>query len=53
MGFVGGLPRSLQLVGPALEDARVLGAAAWFQSRTRFHLERPFLTAPVMAVTSP
>jgi aspartyl-tRNA(Asn)/glutamyl-tRNA(Gln) amidotransferase subunit A len=50
MGFAEGLPVSLQIVGPALEDARVLSAAAFFQSRTRFHLERP--PDPPAAVTA-
>jgi aspartyl-tRNA(Asn)/glutamyl-tRNA(Gln) amidotransferase subunit A len=49
MGFANGLPLSLQIVGPAFEDARVLSAAAFFQSRTRFHLERP--PDPPAAVT--
>jgi aspartyl-tRNA(Asn)/glutamyl-tRNA(Gln) amidotransferase subunit A len=50
MGFSGGLPLSLQLVGPALEDARVLAAAAAFQARTGHHRARPELApagAPV------
>jgi aspartyl-tRNA(Asn)/glutamyl-tRNA(Gln) amidotransferase subunit A len=52
MGFAGGLPLSLQLVGPALDDARVLAAAALFQARTDHHLRRPELpaAAPVAAV---
>jgi aspartyl-tRNA(Asn)/glutamyl-tRNA(Gln) amidotransferase subunit A len=41
MGFAGGLPVSMQLVGPALEDARVLAAAAAFQARTGHHRARP------------
>jgi aspartyl-tRNA(Asn)/glutamyl-tRNA(Gln) amidotransferase subunit A len=55
MGFSGGLPISMQLVGPALEDRRVLSAAAAFQARTAFHKERPPLggaaATPVAAVT--
>jgi aspartyl-tRNA(Asn)/glutamyl-tRNA(Gln) amidotransferase subunit A len=54
MGFSGGLPISMQLVGPPLEDRRVLSAAAAFQARTAFHRERPPLGAagtPVAAVT--
>jgi aspartyl-tRNA(Asn)/glutamyl-tRNA(Gln) amidotransferase subunit A len=43
MGFSGGLPLSMQLVGPALEDARVLAAAAAFQARTGHHRARPEL----------
>lgn len=41
MGLVSGLPVSLQLVAPPLEEARLLAAAALFQSRTRHHLARP------------
>ncbi len=41
IGLAGRLPLSAQLVGPALEDARVLGAAAVFQARTSHHLQRP------------
>jgi aspartyl-tRNA(Asn)/glutamyl-tRNA(Gln) amidotransferase subunit A len=41
MGFVGGLPVSLQLVGPPLAEARLLSAGALFQARTAFHLARP------------
>lgn len=41
MGFVSGLPVSLQIVGPPFEEARLLGAASHFQAKTRFHLERP------------
>ncbi len=41
MGLAGGLPLSMQLAGPPLEDARVLSAAALFQSRTSHHLQRP------------
>jgi len=41
MGLASGFPLSMQLVGPPLEDARVLSAAALFQSRTSHHLQRP------------
>ena len=41
VGLAGRFPVSARLVGPALEDARVLGAAATFQSRTSHHLQRP------------
>ena len=41
VGFAGGMPVGAQLVGPPFEDARLLSAAAWFQARTRFHLELP------------
>jgi aspartyl-tRNA(Asn)/glutamyl-tRNA(Gln) amidotransferase subunit A len=53
MGFSGGLPLSLQLVGPAFEDARVLSAAAFFQSRTAFHLARPPDPAPPAVAVTP
>lgn len=56
VGLGSGLPVSAQLVGPALEDARVLAAAALFQSRTSHHLLRPPPPAPgpaVAAVTAP
>jgi aspartyl-tRNA(Asn)/glutamyl-tRNA(Gln) amidotransferase subunit A len=49
MGFVENLPVSVQLVGPALEDARVLAAGAWVQARTEHHRLRPFVTPPVVA----
>jgi len=53
MGFVAGLPVSLQLVAPPLEEARLLAAAALFQARTPHHLARPTLppTSPPIAVT--
>jgi aspartyl-tRNA(Asn)/glutamyl-tRNA(Gln) amidotransferase subunit A len=55
MGFSRGLPVSMQLVGPPLEEVRVLSVAALFQSRTEHHLARPALpsrrAAPVAAVT--
>ncbi len=41
IGFEGGLPLSALVVGPPLEDARLLSAAASFQSRTSHHLQRP------------
>jgi Asp-tRNA(Asn)/Glu-tRNA(Gln) amidotransferase A subunit family amidase len=43
MGFVepGRLPTSLQLSGAPAADARVLSAAALFQSVTRWHAARP------------
>jgi aspartyl-tRNA(Asn)/glutamyl-tRNA(Gln) amidotransferase subunit A len=43
MGFIapGKLPVGLTITGRPMEDARVLAAAALFQSRTRWHLERP------------
>lgn len=40
-GFANGLPVSALLVGPPLEDARLLSAASAFQSRTTHHLQRP------------
>ncbi len=41
MGFVQGLPVSLQLVGPPLAEARLLSVGAWLQRRTDYHLARP------------
>jgi aspartyl-tRNA(Asn)/glutamyl-tRNA(Gln) amidotransferase subunit A len=35
----------MQLVGPPLEETRVLSVAALFQSRTEHHLARPPLAA--------
>ncbi|BDG04101.1 amidase [Anaeromyxobacter oryzae] len=52
MGFVGGLPVSMQLVAPPLEEARLLSAAASFQARTPHHLARPPLAAATAAVTA-
>ncbi|HEY6099461.1 MAG TPA: amidase [Anaeromyxobacter sp.] len=57
VGFASGFPVSAQLVGPALEDGRVLAAAALFQSRTSHHLQRPPAPGPpagppVAAVTA-
>ena len=40
-GLAGGLPVSVQLVAPPLEEARLLSAAMLFQSRTSHHLARP------------
>ncbi|HEY6004519.1 MAG TPA: amidase [Anaeromyxobacter sp.] len=53
VGIAGGFPVSAQLVGPALEDARVLGAAALFQSRTSHHLQRPPRGPAVAAAGAP
>lgn len=51
--FPDGLPLSLQIVAPPLEEARLLSAAALFQARTPFHLARPVLppAPPPPAVT--
>jgi aspartyl-tRNA(Asn)/glutamyl-tRNA(Gln) amidotransferase subunit A len=46
MGFSGGLPLSMQLVAPPLEEARLLSAAMVFQARTSHHLQRPPAPAP-------
>jgi aspartyl-tRNA(Asn)/glutamyl-tRNA(Gln) amidotransferase subunit A len=42
MGLVGKerLPVGLTFIGPPMRDARVLAAAALFQSKTRWHLEK-------------
>ncbi len=40
-GFQAGLPVGLQLVGPPLEEARLLRVADAYQRRTDFHLRRP------------
>lgn len=56
MGLARGLPVSMRLVAPPLEDARVLSAAALFQSRTSHHLQRPPPPSSgpaVAAVTAP
>jgi aspartyl-tRNA(Asn)/glutamyl-tRNA(Gln) amidotransferase subunit A len=52
MGFTGGLPVSLQLVGPPLEEARLLSAAALYQARTPHHLARPPLAATPVALNA-
>ncbi|HET8540850.1 MAG TPA: amidase [Anaeromyxobacter sp.] len=41
IGFARGLPLSALIVGPPLEEARLLSAAASFQARTSHHLQRP------------
>jgi aspartyl-tRNA(Asn)/glutamyl-tRNA(Gln) amidotransferase subunit A len=40
-GSSGGLPVGLQLLGPPLEEGRLLRVADAFQQRTTFHSERP------------
>ena len=40
-GFSGGMPVGLQLLGPPLEEGRLLRVADAFQQRTAFHTERP------------
>jgi aspartyl-tRNA(Asn)/glutamyl-tRNA(Gln) amidotransferase subunit A len=50
MGFVRGLPVSLQLVAPPFEEARLLAAAALFQARTAHHLARPTLPPSALPV---
>jgi aspartyl-tRNA(Asn)/glutamyl-tRNA(Gln) amidotransferase subunit A len=40
-GFSGGMPVGLQLLGPPLEEARLLRVADAYQRRTSFHNERP------------
>ncbi|MGC3997092.1 MAG: amidase [Anaeromyxobacter sp.] len=51
MGFSGGLPVSLQLVGAPLEEVRLLSAAALFQARTAHHQARPPAGPAVASVT--
>jgi aspartyl-tRNA(Asn)/glutamyl-tRNA(Gln) amidotransferase subunit A len=41
IGFAEGLPLSALLVGPPLDEARLLSAASAFQARTTHHLQRP------------
>jgi aspartyl-tRNA(Asn)/glutamyl-tRNA(Gln) amidotransferase subunit A len=41
IGRSGRFPLSAQLAGPALDDARVLGAVRVYQLRTEHHLQRP------------
>lgn len=41
MGFDGGLPVSLQIVGRPLDDARVLRSGAAYQATTDWHRRRP------------
>ena len=53
MGLVDGLPASVQLVAPPLEEARLLSAAALFQARTAHHRARPPLSAgPAVAAAA-
>ena len=40
-GFAHGMPVGLQLLGPALEEARLLRVADAYQRRTDFHARRP------------
>jgi aspartyl-tRNA(Asn)/glutamyl-tRNA(Gln) amidotransferase subunit A len=51
-GFARGLPVSVQLVAPPLEEARLLSAAMLFQSRTSHHLARPPARAAPGAVAA-
>jgi aspartyl-tRNA(Asn)/glutamyl-tRNA(Gln) amidotransferase subunit A len=41
VGFANGLPLAALLVGPPLDEQRLLSAALAFQSRTTHHLQRP------------
>ncbi|MDA1299140.1 MAG: Asp-tRNA(Asn)/Glu-tRNA(Gln) amidotransferase subunit GatA [Proteobacteria bacterium] len=43
VGLAAGLPVGLQLIGRHLDEARLLGAAHQFQSRTHWHEARPEL----------
>ncbi len=42
-GFDAGLPVGLQILGPSLEDARVMKVADAYQRRTDYHEQRPGL----------
>lgn len=44
-GLLGGLPIGMQLVGPALSEARMLNVAHQFQQHTDWHTRRPELAA--------
>jgi aspartyl-tRNA(Asn)/glutamyl-tRNA(Gln) amidotransferase subunit A len=44
-GFVGGLPVGMQLVGPALSEARMLNVAHQFQQHSDWHTRRPELAS--------
>jgi aspartyl-tRNA(Asn)/glutamyl-tRNA(Gln) amidotransferase subunit A len=48
VGLAGGRPAAARLVAPPLEEARLLSAAALFQSRTTHHLERPAAAGPAV-----
>jgi aspartyl-tRNA(Asn)/glutamyl-tRNA(Gln) amidotransferase subunit A len=54
IGLAGARPAGVRLVAPPLEEARLLSAAALFQSRSSYHLQRPPLapaaTTPVAAM---
>jgi aspartyl-tRNA(Asn)/glutamyl-tRNA(Gln) amidotransferase subunit A len=52
MGFSGKLPLSMQLVGPPLEEGRLLSVAALFQTKTSHHLARPDLSTPAIPVAA-
>jgi aspartyl-tRNA(Asn)/glutamyl-tRNA(Gln) amidotransferase subunit A len=43
-GFTAKLPVSMQVVGPALDEGRLLAIASAFQTKTSFHRERPPLS---------
>jgi aspartyl-tRNA(Asn)/glutamyl-tRNA(Gln) amidotransferase subunit A len=49
-GLAGGHPVAVRLVGPPLEEARLVSAAAVFQARTSHHLNRPPQVPAVAAV---
>jgi aspartyl-tRNA(Asn)/glutamyl-tRNA(Gln) amidotransferase subunit A len=53
MGFSGGLPLSMQLVAPPLEEARLLSAAMAFQARTSHHRQRPPAPAAAAVAAAP
>lgn len=50
-GLAGGHPVAVRLVGPPLEEARLVSVAAAFQARTSHHQNRPPQPPPVASVT--
>ncbi len=44
VGFAGGLPVGMQIVGPAFRESLLLGVAVEFQGRTDWHKKRPVVS---------